>query len=101
MIANDDGPFDPRLERFAPLTRSLRALLVGCAALAVAAVALPDPASRWAGLAMFAVLVGTPIARVLWLVQRWFRRGDARFGTVGLGVLAVIAGGVLLAALGV
>ena len=101
VTADDHSPFDPRLERFAPLTRSLRGLLVACAALALAALVLPDPVSRWAGLAMFAVLVGAPVARVLWLVQRWFRRGDVRFASVGLGVLAVIASGVLLAALGV
>lgn len=97
---DDRSPNDPRLERFRPLTASLRVVLVACAALAVAAFVLPEQASRWAGLAMFALLVGVPIARVLWLVQRWFRRGDVRFALVGVGVLAVIAAGVVLAALG-
>jgi len=101
VTVGDHSAPDPRLERYRPLTKSLRAVLVMCSALAVAALVLPDPASRWMGLAMFAVLVGAPIARVLWLVRRWIRRGDRRFAAVGLGVLVVIGAGVLLAALGV
>jgi hypothetical protein len=101
VTPDDHRPVDPRLERFRPLTASLRSVLVACAALAAAALVLPDPMSQWTGVALFALLVGAPIARVLWLVQRWFRRGDVRFAWVGISVLAVIASGVLLASLGV
>lgn len=97
----DDTPLDPRLDRYRPLTRALRVALVACGVLAAAAVVLPAPVGTWAGVAAVALLVGTPVARVIWFVQRWFRRGDVRYALVGCGVLAVIAAGVVLAALGV
>ncbi len=96
-----DLPVDPRLDRYRPLSRALRVALVVCGVLAAAAVVLPAPLGTWAGGAAVALLVGTPLARVVWFVQRWFRRGDPRFALVGCGVLAVIAAGVVLAALGV
>jgi hypothetical protein len=96
-----EQPFDPRLDRFRPLSRALQRSLVVCAALALLAVVLPDPASTWAGVATVALLVGAPLARVLWFVARWFRRGDTRFALVGCGVLVVIVAGVGLAMLGV
>jgi membrane protein YdbS with pleckstrin-like domain len=106
--AADDGrsveggpPFDPRLDRYRPLTRGLNASLVLCVALAAAAVVLPAPAGRWSGIAAVAVLIVVPLLRVVWLVQRWLRRGDRRFALVGTGVLLVIGAGVGLAAAGV
>ena len=95
------APVDPRLDRYRPLTRALLWALVACVALSGAAVVLPDPIGRWVGVAVVALLVGAPVARVLWLVARWFRRGDTRFALVGCGVLSVIAAGVVLAVLGV
>ncbi len=94
-------PFDPRLERYRPVTRGLQVALGVCAALAGLAVVLPDDAARWAGGGVVAVLIGAPMVRVIWLVQRWFRRGDLRYALVGCGVLSTIVVGVTLAALGV
>jgi hypothetical protein len=94
-------PFDPRLDRYRPLTWALQRALVLCAVLAVLAVVLPSPVAGWFGIAVVVVLVGVPLARVLWFVVRWFRRGDVRYALVGCGVLVVIAVGVLLALLGV
>ena len=60
-------------------------------------VVLPSPVGGWAGVALVATLVAVPMARVLWLVARWIRRGDRRYAAVGAGVLAVIVAGALLA----
>ena len=100
-LSGDATPFDPRLDRYRPLSRALRASLLLTAALAVAAVVLPEPASVVLGAAVVVVLVAAPLARVLWFVTRWFRRGDVRYALVGCGVLGIIATGVLLALAGV
>jgi type VI protein secretion system component VasK len=94
-------PFDPRLDRYRPLTWALQRALVLCAVLAVLAVVVPAPAGGWFGIGVVVLLVGVPLARVVWFVQRWFRRGDVRYALVGCGVLVVIAVGLLLALLGV
>lgn len=96
-----DQPIDPRLDRYRPLTTALQRVLVACVVLSVAAAISPDPYGRWFGVGVVALLVAAPPARVLWLVARWFRRGDRRYALVGCGVLGVIAAGVALAALGV
>lgn len=96
-----EQPVDPRLDRYRPLTRALQWALVGCAVLAGLALVLPDPVGRWVGVALVVLLVATPVARVVWFIARWFRRGDVRFALVGCGVLLVTATGVVLAALGV
>lgn len=90
---------DPRFDRFRPLSRALGWALLAVAVLAVASVVLPSPVGGWAGVALVATLVVVPLARVLWLVARWVRRGDRRYASVGAGVLVVIAAGALLAML--
>ena len=45
---------------------------------------------------MLVLLVATPLVRVGWLVQRWFRRGDVRFAMVGVLVLLIPLAGFLL-----
>ncbi|HNA37636.1 MAG TPA: hypothetical protein PLZ72_14910, partial [Microthrixaceae bacterium] len=52
-----------------------------------------------AATAAVAVVLIAPLARVVWLAARWFRRGDPRYGAVALGVLAVVAGAAVLAAI--
>lgn len=96
---SDDIPIDPRLDRYRPLTRALTAALVVAVALAALTVLLPARLADWTGAALVAVLIGAPLARVLWLVRRWLARGDRRYAAVGVAVLVVIAGGVLIAAL--
>lgn len=100
-MSSSEQPVDPRLDRYRPLTRALEWALACCALLAVLATVVPDPYGRWLGIAVVVLLVTAPLARVIWFVVRWFRRGDTRFALVGCGVLVVIATGVLLAALGV
>jgi apolipoprotein N-acyltransferase len=96
-----EQPIDPRLDRYRPLTRALHWALIGCAVLAGLALVLPAPVGGWVGVALVVLLVATPLARVVWFIVRWFRRGDPRFALVGCGVLLVTATGVVLAALGV
>ena len=88
---------DPRFDRFRPLSNALGWALLAVAVLAVASVVLPSPLGGWSGAALVATLVAVPLARVLWLVARWIRRGDRRYAAVGAGVLVVIAVGALLA----
>ena len=91
-------PPDPRAGRFTVVARALDLALLLCAvASAVAEVAGHGPTARAAGAALVVLLVGAPVLRVLWLVARWFRRGDPRYALVGLGVLAVMVAGTLLA----
>lgn len=97
MSPQDPVPFDPRRGRFDALSRSMTAAMVLASAAAVLGVLLPGRAGELAGLVMVVVLVATPLARVLWLVGRWFRRGDPRYAAVGVGVLAIVAAGALLA----
>jgi hypothetical protein len=96
---SDDLPLDPRLDRYRPLSRALTAALVATVALAAITLLLPERAAGWTGAAVVSVLVAAPLARVVWLVRRWLGRGDRRYAAVGVAVLAVIAGGVLIAAL--
>lgn len=88
-----DGPVDPRVDRFRPLSNALGRALAAVGVLAVLAVLAPSPVGRWAGIALVATLVVVPMLRVVWLVVRWFRRGDHRYAWVGVGVLAVITTG--------
>lgn len=46
-------------------------------------------------------VAAAPLARVAWLVFRWAQERDVRFVVVGVALLAVIASGAVLSALGV
>lgn len=94
-----DMPYDRRLDRFQPVVRGMRLALVVVAVLAVGGAIGPGDLARWSGAAAIVVLVAAPLVRVVWLVRRWIRRGDPRFAAVGCGVLAIIAAGVVLAAI--
>lgn len=62
---------------------------------------LPDEAAIAVATAVVAAVVAVPLARVLWLVNRWRQERDRRFVGMGLALLGVIAAGAALAALGV
>lgn len=45
---------------------------------------------------LVALLIAVPLVRVLWLVLRWFRKGDLRFALVGTFVICVAVAGWVL-----
>ena len=76
------------LTRLVAVVGVLGAALPGALGVAVATVAV-------------SAVVAAPLLRVLWLVFRWIQEHDRRFVVVGSALLAVIATGALLSALGV
>jgi hypothetical protein len=88
---------DPREERFRPLGRFLFIEVIVVAILGVLSLLLNDALATAAAAATLIVLVASPLIRVIWLVIRWFRRGDPRFAMVGVFVLCVPAVGFVLA----
>jgi hypothetical protein len=92
-------PPDPKAHRYDGLSHALVFSLLLAALLSIASLLLSGEASEALGAGLVAVLVATPLLRVLWFVQRWLRRGDVRFALVGVGVLGVVAIGALLATL--
>ncbi len=67
--------------------------------LGVIAWLAPSPrVSVWAGWAMVAVLILTPIGRIGWLASRWIRF-DRRYGWVAWGLLTAVGVVAVLAAL--
>jgi len=89
-------PHDPREERFRPMGEFLQAETVAVIVLALVALLAPGDLGGAAATGMIVLLIGIPVVRVLWLVGRWFRRGDTRFALVGVMVLVVLAGGFAL-----
>jgi len=90
-------PADPKATRFHGLSSALEAAVALAGVLAVLALVLPGTWSRAAGIGLVVLLVVAPLLRVAWFAQRWFRRGDPRYGLVALGVLVIVAVGALLA----
>lgn len=95
----DDCPPDPRQGRFDPLSTWLTAAVWAAAVLAVLTVIVPGRYTALPGTALMAVVVATPLLRTVWFAVRWARRGDRRFALVAVGVLAVVAAGVVAALL--
>lgn len=91
------APPDPKATRFDRLSAALSVAVTLAVVLVLGALTLPDSAADVMGGALVAVVIATPLLRVAWFVQRWFRRGDPRFALVALGVLVVVATGTLLA----
>lgn len=69
--------------------------------LAITGGLAPGAAGRSLAVAAAAVVAAVPLLRVVWLVVRWAQESDRRFVAVGAGLLAVVAAGATLAALGV
>ncbi len=90
MMSDGPGP-DPRIGRQARLLRFLRVMVAVIGALAAVAVWAPKGVAAPTAWVVVALVVATPIVRVAWLTQRWFRKGDRRFALAGTALLAVIA----------
>jgi len=66
-------------------------MVVIVGALAAVAVWAPKEVAAPAAWVVVALVITTPIVRVAWLTQRWFRKGDRRFTLAGTALLVVIA----------
>jgi multisubunit Na+/H+ antiporter MnhB subunit len=87
---DDPGPMHTARIRRQRTTAVLLTVLVTLAtSLALLAILLPDGPDTAVATAALVVLIGAPLVRVGWLVARWFRLGDVRYGLVALAVLAV------------
>lgn len=73
----------------------------GLIALGIAGMLVDGTPRTVVGTVAVAVVVAAPLLRVAWLVVRWIQERDGRFVLAGVGLLAVVAAGVVLAALGV
>jgi hypothetical protein len=83
--------------RFSRLSIWLRRAVLLVAVLAAITLLLPVAAAEKLGTVLVCLLIALPLARVLWFVQRWVRRGDLRFAAIAAGVLVVVGLGALLA----
>jgi len=83
--------------RFSRLSIWLRRAVLLVAVLESITLLLPVAAAEKLGTVLLCLLIALPLARVLWFVQRWVRRGDLRFAAIAAGVLVVVGLGALLA----
>ena len=89
---------DPRQSRNDLMRRVVRIPFLACLVLATIGTIGADATSLESRLAV-AVIVIAPLARVCWLIKRWFGRGDVRYGLAGILLLVVITLGTISATL--
>jgi len=89
-------PPNPRAARQRHLIRFLQVASVVVFVLALASLVLPGTAGRLAADLMVAIVIGAPVVRVLWLLQRWIRREDLRYAAAAAALLLVVASGALV-----
>lgn len=82
-----------------PMATRLQTATAVAFVLAVSAMAVPDPGGHGLGVAVVVLLVAAPLLRVAGLVVRWWSEGDSRFVLVGLGLLAIVGLGAIIASL--
>lgn len=81
------------------MATGLQGATVAAFVLAVLAMAVPDPGGHGLGVAVVVLLVAAPLLRVVGLVVRWWSEGDRRFVLVGIGLLAIVGVGAIIASL--
>jgi glucose uptake protein GlcU len=91
------APPDHRRGRQRRLLRFLRIASAVVFAMAVVALLAGGEVGSAMGWATIVALIVVPLIRVVWLVLRWRRKRDWRFVAVGLGLIAIIAGALLIA----
>lgn len=89
-------PPNPRADRQRRLLRFLRICSLAVLVLALASLVLPGAAGRVAADVMVAIVIGAPVGRVLWLLQRWMRRRDWPFVAAAAGLLVVVSTGAVV-----
>lgn len=92
-------PDDPRNARNEHLAARLRIPVVAALATSLVAAVTGGRAQTVASTAVIVVLIGTPLARLAWMGNRWRRRGDRSFAWAAVGLASVISLGALAAAL--
>jgi len=79
--------------------RALRlATRIGFVSALVGIIGLGRVSTVAAGAAV-ALVVATPMIRVLWLIRRWASEGDRRFVLTGSALLVVVAAGAIISRL--
>lgn len=96
-----DTPHDPRAERFSGLLRVLRVERIVLSVLAAAAILAPTGAITdvLGALALLGVIASAP-TRVVWLAQRWLRKGDRLYGALALVLVCLPIAGLILSLVG-
>jgi len=89
-------PVDPRSGRFDAIVKVLQIAMVVTGICAAMGAFVAGPVGTATQLAMVGVLLIAPLSRVIWLIGRWFHRGDPKYALVGIGVLAVMLLGAVL-----
>jgi len=64
---------------------------------ALGGLLLPDPVGPAASALAVAIVIATPLLRVLWLALRWYLRGDRRYAAVAASLLLIVGTGSVLA----
>jgi hypothetical protein len=90
MTAPGTPPPDHRIGRQDRLLLFLRVATALTVAGALIGVLAPGGAGRAAANAVIALLIAVPLLRVVWLIQRWMRKGDRRFALVAACLLAIV-----------
>lgn len=87
-----------RGRRQAPILRGLTRVAFVAATLGVVFGGRPGRVAGWTAVGLVTV---TPLARVGWLIWRWWSEHDRRFVAAGIALLVVVAAGTTLSLLGV
>jgi hypothetical protein len=96
MTTPSGPPPDHRVGRQARLLVFLRGATAITVAACVLAVVVPGAVGQAAGAGAVAALVVVPLLRIVWLAQRWVRRGDLVYAGVACGLLGIIAAAALV-----
>lgn len=79
---------------------ALRWIMRVAIVLAAVSFVAPAPFDGTTATAALVLVAATPVARIGWLIFRWSQERDLRFVAVGVLLLAVVATGALVSALG-
>jgi|CXWL01.1.fsa_nt_gi hypothetical protein len=81
------------------LGTALRVVVVVALGLSVAGASIGGRVGRVCAAIAIATIIAAPLLRVVVLSAHWYRSRDRRFAAVGLGLIAIVAAGAVLATL--
>jgi len=73
--------------------------MIAATGLSLLSMVVPGRVEAWTAGAAIVIVLVAPVLRIIWLANRWFRRGDPRFGWVAIGVLGVVVAAAAAASL--